>query len=62
MALSEIIDRDLEGFLDLISTLATGTELLLDMSWNITGVDIEEQILILDVEGDTSMIDEQEMQ
>lgn len=60
VALSELLDNDFEGFLDLISELATGTQLLMDISYEIIGVDAEEQAVIFSVIGDTSAIEEEE--
>lgn len=35
--LSEFIDNDLEGILDVLSERATGTEVLSDISYSVTG-------------------------
>jgi hypothetical protein len=60
VSLSELIDNDFEGFLDLISELATGAVLLQDISYSLIGVDTDEQAVILKVIGDTSTIDKLE--
>ena len=60
VSLSELIDHNLEGFLDLISELATGSPLLMDINYALIGVDTDEQAVILRVTGDTSAIEENE--
>ena len=52
--LSDVIDNDLEGFLDLISYKMTGTELLMDINYNVVGH--EEDMLFIKVRGDVSNI------
>lgn len=52
--LSDVIDNDLEGFLDLISYKMTGTELLMDITYNVVGH--EEDMLFIRVRGDVSNI------
>ncbi len=52
--LSEIIEGDLESFLDLLSEKVTGTELLTDITYEIVG--FEEAILFIKVTGDVSSI------
>jgi hypothetical protein len=54
--LSEIIDTDLEGFLDILSERATGSPLLMDISYRI--VSVENDTLKIEVDGDTSAIEE----
>lgn len=53
--LSEVIERDLEGFLDLISERATGVEMsrLMQQSWRIVGFKSTGTVL-LEVTGDAS--------
>ena len=55
--LGELIDNDLEGFLDLISTRAVGNGMLSDISWSL--VDFKrpgDDTIILDVSGDVSAV------
>ena len=52
--LSEIIEGDLESFLDLLSEKLTDTELLMDVTYEIAG--FEENGLFLKVTGDVSNI------
>lgn len=52
--LSDIIDTDLEGFLDLISYKMTDTDLLMDITYNVVGN--EEDMLFIKVRGDVSNI------
>lgn len=52
--LSDIIDRDFDGFLDLLSEKLTGTELLMDINYQVVGHD--ENILFINVRGDVSDI------
>lgn len=54
VALSEIIRGDLEAFLDLISKVVTGTELLMDSNYELVGMTSERELL-LRVSGDISM-------
>lgn len=51
--LNEIIEADLEGFLNLISTRLTGSELLQDISYRVVGHQRDGTILI-EVIGDPS--------
>ena len=60
VSVSELIDLNLEGFLDLLSELATGSALLMDINYELIGVDIDEQAVILRVTGDTSEIEKEE--
>ncbi len=50
-----IVDRDLEGFLDLVSMEATDTELLMDLSYTPKSVTPQDNIVFV-VRGDVSMI------
>lgn len=51
--LSDIIDSDLEGFLDLLSELVTASWLLIDITYRVIGVENDSTIL-LEVTGDVS--------
>jgi hypothetical protein len=57
--LHHIIDTDADGFLDLISDALTGTELLLDMSYQVVGT-LDNDAVLIEVKGDVSMILEEE--
>ena len=50
-----IVDRDLEGFLDLVSLEATDTELLMDISYKPKSVTPQDNIVFV-VTGDVSEI------
>ena len=52
--LSDVIDNDLEGFLDILSEKLTGSLLLMDINYNIDHT--EDDDLILYVTGDASEI------
>lgn len=55
LELGDIIENNLEGFLDLISTIATGSPLMQDISWRI--VDTKGlNTLILEITGDVSAV------
>lgn len=55
--LSNLIDNDLENFLDLISVGLTGSDLLMDINYDILDVSKEEKnMLYILVSGDASMI------
>ena len=55
--LSNLIDNDLENFLDLISVGLTGSDLLMDISYDILDVSKEEKnMLYILVSGDASLI------
>lgn len=56
VSLSDIINHDLEGFLDLLSEKATGTVLLMDIQYEI--IEHRPASLTLKVTGDDSMIQE----
>ena len=56
-ALSEVIERDLEGFIDLLSTLAIGDDLLMDVGWEVIGV-TDENLIRGIVSGDPSASEE----
>ena len=53
--LSDVIDNDLEGFLDLLSERAVNSPLLMDISYRIVGHDGD--TLKIEVDGDTSALD-----
>ena len=53
--LSDVIDRDLEGFLDLISTKLIANDLLMDTSYKAVGVTAE-GALVIEVTGDPSEV------
>ena len=53
--LNEIIDTDLEGFLDLISEKLVGSSLLTDISYEVSGVGGSYEVVIK-VTGDPSLI------
>lgn len=57
--LSDIIDNDLEGFLDLISEALVGSTLLMDVNYNVVRV-AEDGKLVLEVTGDPSMVYEED--
>jgi hypothetical protein len=52
--LGEVIDTDLEGFLNLISERLTDTDILMGVSYNVVGH--EEDTLWIEVTGDTKEI------
>lgn len=58
MSLSEFIDNDLEGVLDLISNNATGSELLSNISYSVVGH--HGDVLTLKVVGSIESIDDAE--
>jgi len=51
--LAEAIDRDGEGWLDLLSTLLVGNECLMDINYKIVG-HVGDVTLLVEVEGDAS--------
>ena len=53
VGLNEVIDRDLEEFLDLLSSRAAGNELLMGTAYEVTGLD--GGTLLLTVTGDITM-------
>lgn len=53
--LSEIIDRNLEHFLDLLSVRATGNPLLMDIDYTVVGTDGES--IKIKVTGDAAEIE-----
>lgn len=53
--IDEMIDRDREGFLDLISELAVNSLLLMDIHYKLVGVGVEPGTLQLEVWGDDSL-------
>lgn len=54
VSLSEIIHLDSEGFLDLLSELATGGPLLMDIHYKVVGIGDEPNTIMLEVTGDGS--------
>lgn len=54
--IDEMIDRDREGFLDLISELAVNSLLLMDIHYKLVGVGVEPGTLQLEVWGDDSLV------
>lgn len=52
--LNDVIEKDLEGFLDTLSSKLTGTELLSDIKYTVVGV--EDGDLAIKVEGDPEMV------
>lgn len=56
VGLGEIIDRNHEGFLDLLSELCVGDQLLMDIRYQITGFE-DHNIITLAVRGDCSESD-----
>lgn len=53
--LSDAIDNDFEGFLDVLSESLTGSPLLMDISYKVVGFE-DGDILIIEVIGDVSNI------
>ena len=53
--LSDAIDNDLEGFLDILSENLTGSPLLMDISYKVVGCE-DGDMLIIEVIGDVSNI------
>lgn len=51
--LHDIIDNDLEGFLDILSEKLVGDDLLMDIDYKVTGVANENEVVI-EVSGDPS--------
>ena len=58
VSLCDIIDNDLEGFLDILSEGLTGSPLLMDIDYNVDHA--EDNDLIIHVTGDASTIIETE--
>lgn len=58
VGLGEIILNNHEGFLGLISELATGTDLLMDISYQVVGLGREPNTLLIEVSGDDSQVKE----
>lgn len=52
---SDLIDNDLEGVLDLLSELMTGSLCLMNIGYKVVGV-IDEYTLAIQVEGDVSEV------
>ena len=57
--LSDIINTDLEGFLNILSEKLTGSVLLMDTSYKVISNDGDS--LSIEVSGDVSMIEEQHL-
>lgn len=53
--LSDIIDMDLEGFLDYLSVTVTNSPLLMDISYDAIGI-LDKNNIIIQVHGDVSTI------
>lgn len=58
--ISEMIDNDYEAFLDAISEELVGSDLLMDVNYDVVGLADEPNELILKVSGDASAIVESE--
>ena len=56
VSLSEIVECTTEEFLDLISERATGTELLMDINYKVTGFSADGRELFMEVTGDDSEV------
>lgn len=54
MELNDIINTDLEGFLDILSRRMTGTELMSDIYYRCVGYDANTNMLRIEVHGDIS--------
>lgn len=54
--LCEVIDNDLEGFLDILSERATGGPLLMDISYRVVAVE-QDSTLVIEVDGDDSEVE-----
>ena len=52
--ISDMIDNDLETFLDLLSLNLVGNELLMDINYDVVGLADEPNTLVLKVRGDVS--------
>ena len=52
--LNDIIDGDLESFLDLLSTLLTGSPMLSDIEYKVVGADAGD--VLIEVDGDPTLI------
>ncbi|WCK57417.1 hypothetical protein PP175_25455 (plasmid) [Aneurinibacillus sp. Ricciae_BoGa-3] len=55
VALSEIIERDFEGFLDLVSEALVGSSLLMNVNYSVVG-NQDEYTVLINVSGDVSSI------
>ena len=53
--ISTMIDNDLEGFLDIISEELVGSNLLMDINYDVVGLE-DDNMIILKVRGDASEI------
>ena len=61
----DMIDNDMEGFLDILSERLTGTPCLIDINYRIVGIVGSEDkehagLIIMEVQGDTTMIVDEE--
>lgn len=55
--ISDIINRDLEGFLDLISEKLIGSDLLMDINYDVVGMNrFDPNVLVIRVTGDVSYV------
>ena len=52
---SRILQLDYEGFIDLLSDLAVGNQLLMDVGYDVVGFNQDEQELHIEVRGDTAL-------
>ena len=53
VSLADVISRDLEGFIDLVSEKLVGSDLLMDVSYEVVGVN-QESGIVIKVSGDPS--------
>jgi hypothetical protein len=53
--LNDIIDNDLDGFMDHLSELLTGTEILMNIDYDVVGYE-EHNVLHIKVSGDVSAV------
>ena len=56
VALGDLVGVDFEDFLDIIATLLTGSDLLMNISYSIVGCDVDKQVIHLQVTGDASQV------
>ena len=54
VSLQEMIDHNEEGFLNLLSELATGDQLLMDIKYKLIGIGNEPNTIVIRVTGDSS--------
>ncbi len=57
---SSLVDNDLEGFLDLLSVSLVGSELLMDINYDVVALGEDKNDLIFKVRGDATTIVETE--